>query len=112
MAHPSQDHINLDDAYHAYQMELGSLALAERLRRERGHVYDARKVYLRGDGLLWRERVHSIPERTGTSRRHQEERALIHMQSRDEALALVVKRDPCPKCGTRMDVGCKHRRAA
>lgn len=112
MAHPSQDHINLDDAYHAYQMELGSIALLERVRREHGHIHDVRKASFRGEGLLWRDHAHSIPERTGTSRRHQEERAFAHMQERDAALARVVKRDPCPMCGTRSDIGCKHRRAA
>lgn len=24
----------------------------------------------------------------------------------------IVDRDPCPKCGVRGDIGCKHRRAA
>lgn len=41
---------------------------------------------------------------------------MAEIQRRANARALAdslwVSRDPCPKCGVRADIGCKHKRAA
>lgn len=39
-------------------------------------------------------------------------RARERMDERERALANVVDRTPCPRCGTRADFGCKHSRRA
>lgn len=41
-----------------------------------------------------------------------EYRATEHIAERERVDALRVRRDPCPYCATRGDIGCKHRRLA
>ncbi len=54
--------------------------------------------------LVWRE--FSGAARAAT---HRYPEAVTRAEERDaQADKLRVSRDPCPKCGTRGDVGCKH----
>lgn len=58
------------------------------------------------DKLVWREFSGAAK---ATSHRYPE--AVTRAEERDaRAERLRVSRDPCPRCGTRGDVGCKHQR--
>ncbi len=102
----------LADAQHAANMEIGSMALLERIKFARGETYDARKMHLRGKDLVWpydgRVWIEPHSERNAI----QANRAATKMEARESALGRAIDRDPCPRCGIRADVGCKHRRVA
>lgn len=58
--------------------------------------------------LIWRE-FGGGAKGLGGAHRYPEVQA--RMEARNElADKLRVSRDPCPKCGTRRDVGCRHNR--
>ena len=48
-------------------------------------------------------------ERLETERKSPSRYANVVERTHDVA-DLIVNRDPCPKCGVRGDLGCKHRR--
>ena len=57
-----------------------------------------------GDGgVLWVSRPDSLTAIQGRIR------TAALQAEREAALALVVTRDPCPKCGVRRDIGCRHK---
>lgn len=64
------------------------------------------------DKLIWREPFQGNQwtkgsELSETARRQQASLA-NSMAAKEAARAKVVNRDPCPKCGVRRDLGCKH----
>ena len=67
--------------------------------------------------FAWIEKPGSppVPESSGYAeqRRARFARVLDRMEEKDRiANARRVSRDPCPRCGVRGDIGCKHRRVA
>jgi hypothetical protein len=95
------------DLTHAKAMERGSAALLEALKKGRT-VHDR----LIGNGAVRGGDRSGQTSKRQTELAEEAERVGRRMASKDRALDSVVTRDPCPRCGTRMDIGCKHRRAA
>lgn len=62
--------------------------------------------------FAWRDRIIGVQpsEEPREYRTIAYRRVMQSIANKEAALARAVSRDPCPVCGTRMDVGCKHRR--
>jgi hypothetical protein len=101
----SCDALMLADSEHNFTMERASNRLARRMWIERGLaaplVDDSRE-----EGLIWR-----LPS-GGEGAPIRYPGAALALAQKEAALARVVVRDPCPNCGTRADIGCKHQRLA
>ena len=64
---------------------------------------------IRSKGVPTGVRAQMRNERiAGETDRHVRERVFAHRFSGDLADDRYVRRDPCPKCGVRGDIGCKH----
>lgn len=84
-------------AYLYTEKKLPVRAIAEQLSITRSAVYNA----LVRAGAMTRVPVGS-----------RQERERLRYGPIDEGSLHFVQRDPCFKCGTRADVGCRHRRVA
>ena len=104
---------------HAMRMERGSDMLANALRLARGEYHHRLlKKALPGDDLIWSSQNETYPvQRTHghyseLAAREMERNCAIIAERKAHIESLRVSRDPCPMCGVRGDVGCKHRRIA
>jgi len=109
------DAVTIADQEYVTAMERGSLHLLNAIKLSRGDFTHrlVAKAFTRSD-FLWRNAP--VPENQWSGdgnytrerlRRH--ERVALAMAEKDRiAEARRVNRDPCPKCGVRSDIGCRH----
>ena len=67
------------------------------------------------DRFLWRERAGNLnwkPNQQSQTTGMMVHRVSLIQEREAHADSLRVYREPCPVCGTRADIGCKHRRLA
>jgi len=113
------DAITISDQEHATDMARGSAFLLNAMKLERGEFYHrpVGKAFARTD-FLWSKTGNPQNQWTGDGRykawkEAQQERVRIATEEKNRlAEANRVSRDPCPMCGVRGDIGCKHKRAA
>lgn len=85
------------DAHHRAEMELAGATMLAVLR---GEMISPR-------GLRWQRQTGGWSENMHGSA------VLARIAARDRMAEIRrVNRDPCPRCNTRADIGCKHRRVA
>lgn len=106
-------------ALHMTRMESGSDRLIHAIRVARGEVRHTRekKCFAVGDDLMWTYDYAATPR---VIHGHYSEIAACEMEHNNAVNAakrarvdgLRVARDPCPMCGVRGDIGCKHGRLA
>lgn len=110
IGNPATDAIIANDALHRDRMALASSQLLNAIEVARGGVP---KGALPGSHLVWEVLSDCGGEKPlSTSAARQRKAALAQRAEQERVRTLTVKRDPCPLCGVRMDIGCKHRRAA
>jgi hypothetical protein len=106
-------------ALHVTRMGTGSDRLLHAIRVARGEVNHTRekKCFAVGDDLMWTYDYAGAPRvihgRYAAEAAEWMQRSVTkHETKRAFADTLRVSRDPCPMCGVRGDVGCKHKRLA
>lgn len=111
-----QDALIASDERHRRAMGEASKTLRQAMEYERRGV----AVNITKAALVWREfdRPNAFARgiRSDSHNAQAVRRAHAHASARlafkERAEASMTDRDPCPRCGTRPDVGCKHRRVA
>jgi hypothetical protein len=91
------------DIEHRAQMAYGSARLLDAIKRARGELRGLPE-YPPARTLLWGQHSGSNQGYVNYPQ------AAQRMKEEAEKLARVVSREPCPKCGIRADIGCKHKR--
>ena len=109
IGNPSQDAITARDKLHRHAMALASedlLRAIEKAREGRATQASAR--------LLWNNHTYvgGLASPGSQNSLLAPHRVLALLEEKERIRSLTVKRDPCPRCGTRMDIGCKHSRVA
>jgi hypothetical protein len=104
----------VSDNVHRDRMARGSAELRRAILFARGLSGSIPAKSMPRSDLIWIEdrncaSYHAI--NLSASARQQAYRAGLVTAHKEAALARVVKRDPCPCCGIRQDIGCEHRRA-
>lgn len=105
MSMTALDQIFASDAAHRQDMERGSSELATACNRlRRGSPVNTSVE------LIWRNgntpTVQQDPESRNEIKRQEAAQRVVDKQQRAEAQRAM--RDPCPHCGVRQDIGCKH----
>ena len=94
--------VELSDAQHRTAMEASSRLMIQVLRGQLASP----------PGLMWRERASPFPDaRDPDSLNSREADYRVTRIAERDAMAeglRVVDRTPCPRCGVRADVGCRH----
>lgn len=106
------DNLLMGDALHESAMQDGSRALANSIRLARGGTVTrdemAQIVRMRRRKSYSQQINHQI---NPNSQNAKVTAAALAKSARDHAIIAALRiepRDPCPRCGTRGDVGCKH----
>jgi hypothetical protein len=107
-------------ALHITRMESGSAMLRNAIRAARGETSHSRsKRTFAGEGdLVWSYHFSGPGPLVKHGRyseraaREMEAHVAVTTARRQFVDSLRVSRDPCPRCGVRGDVGCKHRQVA
>jgi hypothetical protein len=89
---PSRDPVIIRDEMHYTMMERGSIRLAAAIK-----LAQHGKAPKPANDMMW-----LMPFKGGAN----------HRPAAPSAMLDYRHRDPCTFCGTRADIGCKHRRAA
>ena len=114
IGNPAQDAITAGDTKHRDDMAIASLTMLNAIEAARTGKAMPKKS-LPGEKLLWDDGSGGgtfVSSPFSRTTRRQISAVMKHLDEKDRVRSLTVKRDPCPMCGVRMDVGCKHRRAA
>ena len=92
------------DVYFRQQMEEGSANLLQRMLVARQGVTSNDR-----SDLVWKTPVQVQGYEPGTAKWRERQRVLRAIQDNEARIeAQRVSRDPCPRCNTRKDIGCKH----
>lgn len=100
------------DIAHQQEMEKGSSWLLRRMKIARGQVIVAGHIGKSSIGpndLVWHNDTNVNKNPDSETSKMQIVRCEAFRREVDRVEALRVSRDPCPKCGTRGDLPCKHR---
>ena len=92
------------DVYFRQQMEEGSAQLLQRM------LVAGRGVVPKGArDLVWKSPVQVKGYEPGSAKWRERQRVLKAIRENEDRIeAQRVSRDPCPRCNTRKDIGCKH----
>lgn len=95
------DAITIADNEHATAMAVGSAILLKAIKIGRSDRHS----------LIWRTTDTRTTWPAGPLSRERY-RAAMSIAEKDAAMGKAVNRDACTYCGTRGDIGCRHRSAA
>lgn len=106
------DALSQADAIHRNRMAKGSLWLLNAIEQTYPGAKPIARKCLPGPDLVWSDTTgvgSFAPEGLSQTAQRQTKLAVASIEREQAVLARKVRRDPCPRCGVRGDIGCKHR---